>query len=89
MDRGAAARRARKRAATARFGRRLQAPEISSKLSCCLHTAEDAGSIPASPTLKIPASVGKSAAFGYCADGFVQQPSSNLSALNLDLLRIM
>src|SRR5919112_1785431 len=30
----------------------LQAPEIPSKLSCCLHTAEVAGSNPASPTQK-------------------------------------
>ena len=30
----------------------LQSPESSSKLSCCLHTAEVAGSNPASPTKK-------------------------------------
>ena len=30
----------------------LQSPEIPSKLSCCLRTAEVAGSNPASPTLK-------------------------------------
>src|SRR5215208_2741602 len=37
----------------------LQAWETSSKLSYCLHTAEDAGSIPASPTQKKRCFAGK------------------------------
>jgi hypothetical protein len=37
----------------------LQAPEISSNLSCCLHTAEVAGSKPASPTSKSCVFAGK------------------------------
>jgi hypothetical protein len=37
----------------------LQAPETSTRLSHCLHTAEDAGSNPASPTREIPRFAGE------------------------------
>src|SRR5215212_7941941 len=41
------------------FAGALQALEISSKVLCCFHTAEVAGSIPASPTRKRPANNSK------------------------------
>jgi hypothetical protein len=40
-------------AAIGKFAGILQAWEMSGKLSQCLHAAEDAGSIPASPAIKI------------------------------------
>jgi hypothetical protein len=51
----------------------LQALEGSSKLSRCFHTAEAAGSNPASPTPKGPANGGKEKLSIFVTEDFVQQ----------------
>jgi hypothetical protein len=50
---------------------------ISSAGERCLHTAEVAGSNPASPTPKSPANCGIRSPSYFRAGGFVQQPCSN------------
>src|SRR5688572_28875742 len=52
----------------------LQSPDTSSNLSCCLHTAEVAGSNPALPTQKVPANYGKREAPGIRSRGSILQP---------------
>jgi hypothetical protein len=62
----------------------LQSLETSSKLSYCLHTAEAAGSNPASPTLKILRFAGKTWKAREGPDtlrAFVRQPCSNAESV--------
>src|SRR5215212_2188413 len=51
-----------------RFAGMLQAPESFSKVSRCLHTAEVAGSSPASPTRQKTAFAGKTCEYGLYAE---------------------